>query len=166
MTPPDPPQEEAPDAEPGAVVEGAMVRLRRSMTRHTIGRRLARDLEVPLDMALIGVVDAVAQGPDESGAEVTVGAVGERLGIDPTRASRVVSAAIEGGYVRRTASQADGRRSVLELTDAGRELVASARRTRRRYFEQAMRDWPEEERRAFAELLARFVDGLGEDRPG
>jgi DNA-binding MarR family transcriptional regulator len=117
-------------------------------------------------MALIGVVDAVAQGREESGAEVTVGEVGERLGIDPSRASRVVSAAIEGGYVRRTASQADGRRSVLELTDAGRELVASARRARQGFFDQAMRGWPEEDRRTFARLLGRFVDALGQERQG
>ncbi|MEW5928535.1 MAG: MarR family winged helix-turn-helix transcriptional regulator [Gemmatimonadota bacterium] len=166
MTPTHPNSDEAPAAEPAAAVERAMVRLRRSMTRHTIGRRMASELEVPFDMALIGVVDAVDQGPDESGAEVTVGAVGERLGIDPSRASRVVSAAIEGGYVRRLASQADGRRSVLELTDAGRELVAAARRTRRRFFDEAMRGWPEEDRRTFARLLGRFVDALGEERPG
>ncbi len=168
MTPPDSAPEEALDGEAGPVadVERAMVRLRRSMTRHTIGRRMARELDVPFDMALIGVVDAVAQGREESGAEVTVGEVGERLGIDPSRASRVVSAAIDGGYVRRMASQADGRRSVLELTDAGRELVASARRARQGFFDQAMRGWPEEDRRAFARLLGRFVDALGEERPG
>lgn len=168
MTPSDSAPEDALDAEAGAVadVESAMVRLRRSMTRHTIGRRMARDLEVPFDMALIGVVDAVAQGTEESGAEVTVGEVGERLGIDPSRASRVVSAAIEGGYVRRMASQADGRRSVLELTDAGHALVASARRTRQRFFDEAMRGWTEEERRTFARLLGRFVDALGVERQG
>lgn len=170
MTPsdsaPDDATVEFPAGEPGAAVERSMVRLRRSMTRHTIGRRMARELDVPFDMALIGVVDAVEMGPDESGAEVTVGAVGARLGIDPTRASRVVSAAIEGGYVRRAASQADGRRSVLELTDAGRELAATARRARRRYFDEAMRGWSEEDRGAFARLLARFVDALGEERPG
>jgi len=35
------------------------------------------------------------------------------------------------GYVRETSDPADGRRSPVELTDAGREVVAVSRRTRR-----------------------------------
>jgi DNA-binding MarR family transcriptional regulator len=61
--------------------------------------------------------------------------------------------------VRRVASQRDGRRIRLEPTEAGRRVVDAARRTRRRYFDQAMRDWTDEERRQFAALLTRFVEG-------
>ena len=116
-----------------AAIERAFVRMRRAMTRRNLGARMIRELGGGVDLSHLGVVDAVEEGTDASGV-VTVGMVGERLGIDPSRASRVVSSAIQAGYVERVASQADGRRVGLRLTDAGRALAESAHRVRRRTF--------------------------------
>ena len=94
--------------------------------------------------------------------EVTVGAVAEWLFIDPSRASRLVSAAIAAGHVVRLASQADGRRTVLELTEAGRAILAASERFRRSHYARVMADWPQEDRAELARLLHKFSQGLDE----
>jgi DNA-binding MarR family transcriptional regulator len=143
-----------------AAIERAMVRIRRSQTRRTLGRLATRELGQAVDPAQLDVVFAVDEGPDQPGQEVTVGLVAERLGIDPSRASRVVAAAIRAGHVRRVASQADGRRIRLELTEAGREVARAAHRSRQALYDRLMQGWPERDRRELARLLTRFTDAL------
>ena len=150
---------------PLAAVERGMVRLRRSMSRRTLGALATRGADPPFDLAHFSVVDAVEEGATQSAeageaTEVTVGLVGERLAVDPSRASRLVAAAIETGYVERVASQGDGRRIHLRLTPAGRELAAAGHRTRQRHFDRAMAGWSADDRREFARLLTRFADGM------
>ncbi|WP_245767894.1 MarR family winged helix-turn-helix transcriptional regulator [Stigmatella erecta] len=140
-------------------IERAMVRLRRSFTRRAISRRVEREQGEPVAASRAFVADALDQGPSEEGG-VTVGEVAERLGIDPSRASRMVSEAIEAGDVVRVASQRDGRRSCLELTPQGRALAEAAGQHRRHFFVAVMEDWPAEERKQFARLLERFVTSL------
>ncbi|WP_433338165.1 MarR family winged helix-turn-helix transcriptional regulator [Spirillospora sp. CA-294931] len=148
---------------PVEAVERGMVRLRRSMSRQGLGRAAIREHNLPVDLRILHVTDAIDEGPDQPGQEMSVGLVASRLGIDPSRGSRIVAEAVKEGYVRRVASQEDGRRIQLELTEAGRKVVESARRTRLRRFEQAMSDWTEHERREFARLLGRFVEHRDED---
>jgi DNA-binding MarR family transcriptional regulator len=92
--------------------------------------------------------------------EVTVGGVADAMCIDPSRASRMVAAAIEAGHVRRLASQADGRRSVLELTDAGRSMLTEAERFWLGHYTRVMADWTDGERREFARLFTKFSEGF------
>ena len=145
---------------PIAEIELAMVRLRRSMTKRTLGRLAARELADPPDLALVSVVDAV-----EEGGDVSVGTVAERLGVDPSRASRLVARSVAAGYVVRVASQHDGRRSGLRLTDAGAAVARAAHAFRRERFAAATQAWSASERREFARLLRSFVDALGEATP-
>jgi DNA-binding MarR family transcriptional regulator len=140
-----------------AVIERAFSRIRRGISRRNLGMRMMRELGGDVGLSHLGVVDAVEEGPDAGGGPVTVGLVGERMAIDPSRASRVVTAALRAGYVERVASQADGRRVGLRLTDAGRALAESASAVRRRAFDEAMAGWPDADRREFARLLSRFV---------
>jgi DNA-binding MarR family transcriptional regulator len=137
-----------------------MVRIRRSQTRRTLGRLATLDLGQSVDLAQIDVVFAVDEGPAGPAEEVTVGLVGERLGIDPSRASRMVAAAIQAGNLRRVASQADGRRIHLELTGAGREIAQAAHRSRQALYDRLTHDWPERDRRELARLLTKFADAL------
>ena len=144
------------DDEPIAAVERAMVRIRRSVTRRALGRLLAPRLGAPVDLgvlAVLGVVEAAG------GRAVTVGEVATGAGIEPSRASRVVAAAIGAGHVRRVADQRDGRRVGLELTPAGRAVAAEVRALRREAFARAMAGWAAEDRARFATLLTRFVAG-------
>ncbi|WP_218040321.1 MarR family winged helix-turn-helix transcriptional regulator [Actinomadura sp. WMMB 499] len=140
-------------------VERSMVRLRRGMSRQRLGRAAIREHNLPVDVQVLHVVDIVDEGPDRPGQEVSVGLVATRLGVDASRGSRIVAEAVKSGYVRRVASQEDGRRIHLELTDAGRTVVEATRRTRQEHFANAMRTWTDAERAEFARLLDRFVDG-------
>lgn len=91
---------------------------------------------------------------------VTVTAIAEVLSVDQPRASRLVAAAVAAGLVNREADQADGRRSHLVLTDAGRAALEQAHRARQGAFAAAMEDWSAAERAEFARLLTRFVEAM------
>ncbi|MEU7365934.1 MarR family winged helix-turn-helix transcriptional regulator [Streptomyces hygroscopicus] len=123
-----------------AQVGPALSHLRR---RSPAGRRdLTRNL----------VLNVVADAP----GEMTVGGIAPEMGVTQSVASRTVAACIADGLLRRTASQADGRRTVLELTRAGeaerRRLAAEQRDT----FERITAGWDPGERRQFARYLIRY----------
>lgn len=146
-----------PDDE--AVLDGvgwAFSRIRRRTTDVDVGPRAdQRDHTRAL---------LIAQIDEARGAEVTVGTVAERLGMDPSVASRMVSDAIAAGVVRRAVSQQDGRRAVIELTPAGEELRERMRVKYRATFEHITREWPRSERVTFARLLRRYVDDSDDAR--
>jgi DNA-binding MarR family transcriptional regulator len=94
---------------------------------------------------------------NEADGEMTVGGVAEQLGIDPSAASRMVADLISHGYLERMASQRDGRRTALCLTQQGVALRDRFRGQHRQAFEQITRDWPEQERLEFARLLVKYA---------
>src|SRR5262245_33426423 len=143
-----------------AAVEEAMVRMRRAIARH----RLVCGPD-GADALQFAVVDAVEAGPDSPADEVTVGAVAERLGLDPSQASRLVAQAIADGLVQRRASQADARRIGLVLTAAGRTLIERKHRARRAFAAQLMDGWSARERSAFARLFQQFTRRLDSEKP-
>jgi DNA-binding MarR family transcriptional regulator len=96
----------------------------------------------------------------EALGEVTVGAVAERLEIDPSTASRLVGHAIDAGLVSRRPSPTDARRANLQLTEAGERVKQVAHRFRMAYLANLMEDWAEEEKAEFARLLTRFTDAV------
>jgi len=71
-------------------IERAMVRIRRSQTRRTIGRVMERELGIRFNMTHSFVVDALDETNGVPGNEPSVGMVAEHLGVDPSRASRPV----------------------------------------------------------------------------
>jgi DNA-binding MarR family transcriptional regulator len=107
----------------------------------------------------VAALNAAATGP---GDEVTVGAVAERLEIDPSTASRLVGHAIDAGLVSRRPSPVDARRANLGLTDAGVRVKQVADRFRLAYLGELMADWTPEERADFARLLTRFADAAAQ----
>lgn len=140
-------------------IERAIIQLARDLGRRNIGRWMERNLENLVNASHLAVVDTLCElGAD--GASVTVGRIGRRIGVDPSRASRMVAETIRAGYIRRVASQEDGRRACLALTDAGKDYAESIRRLRRKYFASHLRHWPETERKEFARLLSRFTKSI------
>lgn len=135
-----------------------MVRIRRSQTRHSISRQMERETGRRLEVSHTFVVDALEQAGEEGDQEPTVGAVAERLGVDPSRASRMVSAAVKAGYVKRVASQQDGRRILLRLTGKGLQCAREAREARTAFFARAVGNWPDRDIGEFARLLTRFTE--------
>ena len=94
---------------------------------------------------------------------LSISALAEAVGVDQPRASRLVQEGIERGMVRRVADPSDARRSLIELTAAGRSQIAGVRDRRRSTVERAIADFTPEEAQAFADLFSRFVRGLTRD---
>jgi DNA-binding MarR family transcriptional regulator len=146
--------------DPVLAIERALVQIRRSQTRRALGRpvldAVAERLGMALDYGTVSVVDAVEE-PTPQSTEVTVGLVAERLGLDASRASRLVRASVSAGLVRREASQDDGRRIRLTLTDLGQRVFEVEQDVRQAHITQGIEGWSADERRTFAQLLTRFV---------
>ncbi|WP_416973828.1 MarR family winged helix-turn-helix transcriptional regulator [Streptomyces sp. 4F14] len=106
------------------------------------------------------VVQAVGEPASPDDPEVTVGSVAERLKLDPSTASRMVSDAVKSGYVAQGASVRDSRRRVLALTPDGVELLARAREFQQRVFDGLVAGWEEGEVREFSRLLVRFAEAV------
>ena len=156
-------------AEAVAAIDAVMHKVRRSIQRRDFGRRVLAKLDGDLDVAHLDTISAIAHNPVWSDVakdeEVTVGLIAERLGIDPSRASRLSADVVERGYARRVASQADARRICLELTEKGEHFVAAVRRNKWELFAGALGQWSEQELVVFAALLDRF-SGWATDNDG
>lgn len=157
-----------------ADISVALLQLRRAWAKPDLMKRIRAQTPTetggrPLQISNLMVVNAVAAltaagepgGADEPSCEVTVGAVAERLEIDPSTASRLVGHAIDAGLLSRRPSPLDARRANLGLTEAGRRVKQVADRFRRAYFDELMSGWSARERTEFARLLTRFVDAAG-----
>ncbi|MHC5264148.1 MarR family winged helix-turn-helix transcriptional regulator [Streptomyces sp. UC4497] len=118
----------------------ALSRLRRRAPAS--GKDLTRNL----------VLNVIADAP----GEVTVGGLAVEMGVAQPVASRTVAACIEEGLLRRAASQADGRRTVLELTEHGEGERSRFAAQQRKAFQEITAAWAPEERIQFARLLARY----------
>jgi DNA-binding MarR family transcriptional regulator len=142
------------------MVDRAMVRIRRSQSRRTIGHLMRQRLGPQVNLGNIAVADALQELAEGGDQEPTIGQMAERLGIDPSRASRMTAGAIRVGFVKRIASQSDGRRSHLELTSAGLKALETTRRFRTSFFAHLMSDWSARDCAEFAKLLIRFTESL------
>ncbi|MFK8910722.1 MarR family winged helix-turn-helix transcriptional regulator [Streptomyces sp. YS-3] len=98
------------------------------------------------------VLNVIADAP----GEMTVGGLAAEMGVAQPVASRTVAACIADGLLRRTASQSDGRRTVLELTEHGEAERNRFAAEQRKAFEEITAAWSPEERIQFACLLARY----------
>jgi len=114
---------------------------------------------VPGGPARFRLLDAL-----ESGGR-TITELAEAIGVDQPRASRLVAFGVRGGVLRKRADPSDARRALVELTDAGRATLDSARARRRGALERGLAGFTPEEADQFADLLTRFADGwAAEDR--
>jgi DNA-binding MarR family transcriptional regulator len=128
---------------------------------------MQRKLGKRLNLGQIFVADALDEMRENRGEQPSVGKVAERLGIDPSRASRMVAGAIRAGFVKRIASQLDGRQTHLGLTNDGRKALATVRRFRIMFFSKLTANWSDRDCAEFAKLLIRFTNPLPEmSRPG
>ena len=80
------------------------------------------------------------------------------LNADPSTVSRHVAQLVDLDLVRREADPADGRATLLVITEAGRRRVEGMRAMRREAFESAMTDWSQDELSTLVVLFDRFVD--------
>ncbi|MBN3930419.1 MarR family transcriptional regulator [Streptomyces verrucosisporus] len=91
-----------------------------------------------------------------------VKALAAGMGIDSSTVTRQVAPLVESGLVKRTSHPDDGRAVVLQLSPRGAARLEQVRASRRELMEVLTRDWDEEERTAFCELLTRFNQALSD----
>ncbi|MEU7766304.1 MarR family transcriptional regulator [Nocardia sp. NPDC049190] len=94
------------------------------------------------------------------------GALAEALYSDASTISRQVAQLVERRLVERLADPADGRATVLAVTDHGRAVAEQIRRRRTESLATVLAAWTPESTAAFADLLRQFVDDFELARPG
>jgi DNA-binding MarR family transcriptional regulator len=137
-------------------IDSALGRIRRSMARQSLGRRVLSELGADIDPALVEVLHAIAASEADAPDAASIGMVAQEMGVDPSQASRLVREAVAAGLVMRVASAADARRSILRLSETGLSLMNGARNHKRALLLEHFRDWSEQDLEDFARLLARF----------
>ncbi|MGH1424942.1 MAG: MarR family winged helix-turn-helix transcriptional regulator [Pseudooceanicola sp.] len=151
----------APDVTDRALSVDAIVQTwRRRVQKRELGRMALRELDLPLDLPKLDVLIAIWAPSNEFGrdeAETMVSTIASRLGIDPSRASRLVTDLIGQGFVKRAVSQQDARRTVVELTESGQAIVDTVRTIKFLVLGDYLSGWTIEEIDTFVPLLERFA---------
>lgn len=129
----------------------------RDRTYYQIQARSGNALEPPM---LTCLARLAAEGPMRSGA------LAESLCSDPSTVSRHVAMLVERGMVRRDIDPDDRRISVLAATEHGPAIVLSMKERRNTLSATVTQDWTDSDRRAFATLLERYVEGYRNYRLG
>lgn len=88
---------------------------------------------------------------------LSVSEVGEAIGVDQPRASRLIQQAVELGLVQREADPDDARRTRVALTEQGRRIVRGFRGERRERLETALAGFSDEDRAELARLLTKLA---------
>lgn len=149
---------DAETAEAVVEIDGLMQKWRRRAQKRELGQRALVHLKIELDLAQLDVLFAIAgpMDPAEAPGETMVATVAERVNIDPSRASRLVSDMVDQGYARRAASQADARRTIIELTERGQAVVEAVRAYKFLVMGDFLGEWSAEDLTMFVPLLKRF----------
>ena len=92
-------------------------------------------------------------------------ALADLVHADRSTVSRHVTVLVDQGLVRRTADEADGRASMLVITDAGRTRLDELRAEREAYLRQVTAGWTDEELATFTGLFDRLLDGIAATLP-
>lgn len=110
--------------------------------------RLARRLRIEradgdVTDSQLSVLFALAkEGP------MTLGALSEHDRVSAPSMTRTVGGLVDAGLVQRSAAPDDGRKVVVDLTDAGRQLVDATRERRVAWFEEHLAALSPEDQRA------------------
>ena len=91
----------------------------------------------------------------------TLGSLSEHERVSPPSMNRTVNALVEASLVTRSASPDDGRKVVIQATDAGLEIARETRRRRAAWFAQRLDALPDDQRAtlaAAAPILRELAD--------
>ena len=158
--------------------------LTRGVGRGTI-QRVTRDTRTTDDLAeafltasrvLVGLaVQSLAAAPVDitlaqhrvlvllaSGGELQIGDIATELRINPSNATRHCDRLQKLGLLARRRSVADGRVVQVELTEAGRKVVAAVSEARRHEISRVLEDMPADHRAAVLAALESFAEAAHE----
>jgi DNA-binding MarR family transcriptional regulator len=142
-------------------ISEVMGRMRLMIGRRVISRTLIDSLAPSLEISHLDALRAMRRIE----GEVTVGAIADVMRLDPSRGSRLVAELVAQGLLRRDASQADGRRSIVVRTEAGDHLMEQLDASKRDILASMLDGWTEEDLAAFAVLFDKFVSKFEETYP-
>lgn len=92
-----------------------------------------------------------------SGSALSVSEIGDEIGVDQPRASRLVQQAVAHGLVFREADPEDARRSRVAITEEGRARAELAQSERRVPLERALTALEIDEQTELARLLTKLA---------
>ncbi|WP_156726059.1 MarR family winged helix-turn-helix transcriptional regulator [Streptomyces apocyni] len=118
---------------------------------------MARAVHPDLESAAYGLLVRLA----ECGAQRATALAGY-IGVGKATMSRQLRALEELGLVTREPDPADGRASLIRLTDDGRERFATVRAARRAQYVRKLADWDRREVAELARLLGQLNSGAEE----
>jgi DNA-binding MarR family transcriptional regulator len=90
--------------------------------------------------------------------EVTVTDIAVELGLDQSGASRMITRAVEQGYLATRPSSTDARRRTIGVTRHGAALLDAAHAWQDSVFATLTDDWTDAERASFHRAMLRLLD--------
>ena len=135
------------EIELGARLGNAMMGLGRQWA--SVSQQLSKVGIDKTSMLLLGTLKHI--GPARSNA------LAEAVYSDPSTISRQVAGLVTDGLIARHAAPADGRASLLAVTEKGRDLLEARHHQRSCSLARMLAHWPAEDRERFVELLERFL---------
>jgi hypothetical protein len=115
-------------------------------------------------MAKIFACDAVSELAD-GGTAVTVKDVALALDLEHSTVSRLLGELHDDGLIVRGMDPVDRRRTTVELTDLGREVVAEATTLSRFFTRILLADWTRDEVDELARVMARLATTIHDRLP-
>lgn len=144
----------------------SIFRWRRMVEKGEFKGKILQDLPDQLEAALLQGLITIARAVAGVGVDAqkpTVGYVATHMALDPSRASRIVSDLVGRGYVIREASQKDARRTILDVTDQGWDLLRAFMQSKWTILANVFEEWTEEEVEIFSRLFQRYIVALSRE---
>lgn len=145
------PPESGACAEVAAHLSTTLVQTIKTIKLHT--RTLPR-AHPDIDYSTLPLLHVLAHEPHR------ISALAEAVHCDISGVSRQVTTLVGTGFVEKVPDPADGRASLVALTEAGEEFVHSLRTKRAQWFGELLADWSPEEMQEFDRLLEKFAASL------
>ena len=134
---------------------GLASQLRVSVMRLARRLRNERDPELGLGLGAISVLGLLMRH-----GEQTVGQLAAHERVQPPSMTRTVNHLIEAGYAVRRPSETDGRSTLVDLSEEGRQMVLADRRRREAWLARQLKELTADERdllRQVAPIIERLA---------
>ncbi|THA28799.1 MarR family transcriptional regulator [Streptomyces sp. A1547] len=137
----------------GHDIADALGLLLRRSTRARLYTQLTEGLGEAVDDLTYPILSGLARTGARSAADL-----GREIGLDRTTVTRRADRLEQAGLLQRHPDPADGRATLLALTEQGHDIVSVTRERLAAGIEHSLATWPQAEAQAFARQLRRFVD--------
>ena len=134
---------------------GLASQLRVSVMRLARRLRNERDPENALGVGAISVLGVLLRH-----GESTIGQLAAQERVRPPSMTRTVNCLVEDGYAVRRPSETDGRSTLVDISERGRQILLADRRRREAWLARQLKDLTPEERdllRQVAPLIERLA---------